>query len=55
MRKNVKERGVKLKERFAREKMKEKVLVVASKNLKKMTRIRNWPFTFYLKIFKILE
>ena len=41
MRKSVKERGVKLEERFARENIKKKVLVVASKNHKNTTCIRN--------------
>jgi hypothetical protein len=41
VRKNVKERGVKLEERFARENIKKKVLVVASENVKNTTRIRN--------------
>ena len=53
-RKNVKERGVKLKERFARENIKKKVLVVASKNLRNTTQIRNQtPYLIKVPYFKI--
>ena len=55
VKKNVKERGVKLEERFARENIKKEVLVVASKYLRNTTRIRNRAL-YLLKVphFKIL-